>query len=302
MQNRDHDGFFKFVYSLPQNAKALLELASKSSKKLKKMLSDMDLNSLERLPSTYNNVGERGEADLAFKAKAAGKDVFVGLLLEHKSNTDNSVIDQIGRYMLNVMVDKNATDFRWLPSKAVIIYNGKKNWDPLAHFRKKERAKFQGKDLPFECVLVNLAKIEDKDCANLENAEAAIGAITMKYAFDAKAFKSKLSLVEMLLKNMPNEIRSLFLEKMKLYLSEFIGEEAILEMQKEFVSIGQRLGFVSAGDARRAAEKKAAENARLKAAEALLCDGDSVERIVRVLQIPLEQVQKIANKIARQKK
>lgn len=130
--NRDHDGFFKFVYSVPVNARALLELSARNNYNLSRMLADIDLGTLERLPSTYNNVGERGEADVAFKAKSAGKDVFVGLLLEHKSYDDNAVIDQIGRYMFNVMVDKNNSDFRWLPSKAVIIYNGRKDWARLS--------------------------------------------------------------------------------------------------------------------------------------------------------------------------
>ncbi|SHK85120.1 Rpn family recombination-promoting nuclease/putative transposase [Fibrobacter sp. UWEL] len=260
--NRDHDGFFKFVYSVPVNARALLELSARNNGNLSRMLADIDLGTLERLPSTYNNVGERGEADVAFKAKAAGKDVFVGLLLEHKSYDDNAVIDQIGRYMFNVMVDKNNTDFRWLPSKAVIIYNGRKDWDPLATFRNKERAKFQGNDLPFECVLVNLADIADEDISASENPEAALGALIMKYAFNAKAIEERLSLVESLFEKMPNNLRSLMLEKIKVYLGEYISKEYFMELEKEFVSIGQRLGFESAGDYRRKLEKQVANQAK----------------------------------------
>lgn len=215
------------------------------------------------------------------------------------SATDNGVLEQIYRYMFNVMVDKNASEFPWMPSKAIIIYNGRQDWDPFAQFRKKDRVKFQGKDLPFECVLVNLADVSDDDCVNAENAEAAIGVFTMKYAFDAAAFKSKLGLVELMLAKMPNSIRALYIEKMKLYLGEYIGEDAIMELQEDFVSIGQKLGFVSAGDARRAREKAAAESALLRAAEAFLRDGDPVDRVARVLKLPLETVQAIADRIAK---
>lgn len=263
--NRDHDGFFKYVYSLPENARSLLELCAKNNKNLCALLENIDLNTLEQLPSTYNNVGERGEADVAFKATEAGKIVFVGLLLEHKSYDDEAVIDQIGRYMLNVMVDKNNTEFRWMPSKAIIIYNGRKDWDPLAKFRDKNRAKFQGKDLPFECVLVNMANVSEANIIAAENPEAALGALTMKYAFDAKAFENRLDLVEILLGRMLGGQRSLMIEKIKVYLGEFISKEAFMELEEDFVSIGQRLGFVSAGDERRAMEK---ENRRLKAENA----------------------------------
>lgn len=273
--NRDHDGFFKYVYSTPQNARSLLELCSKNNGNLRQLLEDIDLTSLQQLPSTYNNVGERGEADVAFKAKAAGKDVFVGLLLEHKSYDDNAVIDQIGRYMFNVMVNKNDTDFRWLPSKAIIIYNGRKDWDPLANFRSKERAKFQGHDLPFECVLVNLADVSDEDIAASENSESSLGALIMKYAFDAKALETRLSMVETLLGKMPSNLRYLTLEKIKVYLGEYISKECLMEMEETFVSIGQRLGFVSAGDAHRAEVRQlktdlAAKDARIKELEAQL--------------------------------
>lgn len=51
---------------------------------------------------------------------------------------------------------------------------------------------------------------------------------------------------------MPNSLRSLTLEKIKVYLGEYINKEVLMELEKEFISIGKRLGFVSAGDAHRA--------------------------------------------------
>ena len=46
-----------------------------------------------------------------------------------------------------------------------------------------------------------------------------------------------------------------FLTKLIYILGEFIDEESLEELQMAWKSIGQRLGFVSAGDARRAAER-----------------------------------------------
>ncbi len=232
LENRDHDGFFKYFYAVPANARSLLEIASRRNQNLSELLSNVDLGTLESLPSAYNNVGERGEADVAFKAKTFDrescnevgkgkrKEVYVGLFLEHKSYDDSAVLEQVYRYMFNVMVNKNDSSFPWMPSKAIIIYNGRRNWDPLAAFRRGHRAKFQGHDLPFECVLVNMADIDDDDCTTAENPEAALGALVMKYAFDAKALEARLPIVEDLLQKLPEMTRYLIVAKIKVYFEK----------------------------------------------------------------------------------
>ena len=89
---RNHDGFFRYIYSKPTNAKTLLTLAREANRELDAMLEDVNLDTLTLFPGFYNEVGEKGESDLAFTAKAyRGKDVFVGILLEHKSASDRCV-------------------------------------------------------------------------------------------------------------------------------------------------------------------------------------------------------------------
>ena len=89
-RKREHDGFFRYIYSKPANTKTLLTLARATNRNLDSMLKEVDLDSLFPLPCLYNNVQEKGEADLAFKAKIqGGKEVFVGILMEHKSYTDS---------------------------------------------------------------------------------------------------------------------------------------------------------------------------------------------------------------------
>lgn len=46
------------------------------------------------------------------------------------------------------------------------------------------------------------------------------------------------------------------------FLGEYIDEEVFMKLEKEFVSIGQRLGFVSAGDYRRKLEAENAQQAK----------------------------------------
>lgn len=303
-RSRDHDGFFRYVYSVPKNAKALLNICSKNNSDLNRVLAGVNLDTLVRLPDTYSEVGERGEADIAFKAHlSGGGEINVGILLEHKSKQEKSVLNQVVRYALRVIMDHEDEVFSWIPTKAIIIYNGPTGWDPLAEFRKKARAKFQGNELPFECVLVNLALADDIACVESDSPAAAVGAMAMKYAFSSEGFKAAIPNVETILRKMPSNEQSTLVEKIILYLQktpslrqcesklsrcsqlegflgEYIDESTVEELQMAWKSIGQRMGFVSAGDARRAAEKAGVEKGFDKALD-----------VMRKLGIPEEKIQ-----------
>ena len=293
IRSRDHDGFFRCVYSVPKNAKALLNICSKNNSDLDRILAGVNLDTLARLPDTYSEVGERGEADIAFKAHlSGGGEINVGILLEHKSKQEKSVLNQVGRYALRVIMDHEDEVFSWIPTKAIIIYNGPTGWDPLAEFRKKARAKFQGNELPFECVLVNLAAADDIACVESDSPAAAVGVMAMKYAFSPEGFKSAIPNVETILRKMSSAEQATLVEKIILYLGEYIDESTVEELQMAWKSIGQRMGFVSAGDARRAAEKAGREDGMKKGLEEGLEKGfDNALDIMRKLGVPEEKIQ-----------
>ena len=292
-RSRDHDGFFRYVYSVPKNAKALLNICSKNNSDLDRILAGVNLDTLARLPDTYSEVGERGEADIAFKAHlSGGGEINVGILLEHKSKQEKSVLNQVGRYALRVILDHEDEVFSWIPTKAIIIYNGPTGWDPLAEFRKKARAKFQGNELPFECVLVNLAAADDIACVESDSPAAAVGAMAMKYAFSPEGFKAAIPNVETILRKMSSAEQATLVEKIILYLGEYIDESTVEELQMAWKSIGQRMGFVSAGDARRAAEKAGREDGMKKGLEEGLEKGfDNALDVMRKLGVPEEKIQ-----------
>jgi len=253
---RKHDSFFKYIYSIPQNTKALLQLAQRRTPALRKMLSNVNMESLEPIPGSFSTVGERGEADLAFKAKSlkGGPDAFVGILLEHKSVRENDTLSQIYHYVFEVMVNKSNSDFKWLPTKAIIIYNGKSHWNPVEEFKKKGYEQFNGKDLPFECVMVSLANILDSDCSGSNNPVAAIGLLVMKHAYDPDGLKSAGKIIKELLDKLDNNARATLVKKIELYLKWYVDKTLIKEMIMAFRSIGERMGFVSIADAERKAK------------------------------------------------
>ncbi|MCQ2121049.1 MAG: Rpn family recombination-promoting nuclease/putative transposase [Fibrobacter sp.] len=269
VNRRKHDGFFKYVYTVPDNARAMLRTFSRHSKDLRKILRNVDLNTLEEIPERYDNVDEHGEADIAFKVEAAGGErYYFGILLEHKSEHKGNVLEQTFRYAFNVMVDKTNPTFKWMPTKAIVIYNGTDDWDPLAEYRSSPHPKFNGKDLPFECAFIDLKRVSDELIFRCESPESAVGLFAMKYAFDVEAFSAALTEMEPLFKKMDPVKGATLVEKIKLYLGEFITEDVQRRLDMAFKSIGQKLGFVSAGDVRRARERAAEKRGEAKGREA----------------------------------
>ena len=259
---RKHDPFFRYIYAIPANTRSLLRLAKRKNPELRRMLSTVDMDSLELIPGSFSNVKEWGESDLAFKARIkGGPEIFVGILLEHKSYLKKDVLSQIYRYTFEVMRNKGATDFGWLPTKAIIIYNGQSDWDPMAEFRSKYRGQFNGRELPFECVLVNLADIPDEACLKEPNVEAAVGALVMKHAFDADCLRSIVGGLTKMLSRLENGARATLAEKIVVYLGEYLDEEVVEELRMR-MSIGQALGIKTAGDRLRAAERAADRRGR----------------------------------------
>ena len=299
---RKHDPFFRYVYAVPENARTLLRLAGRKNPELRRMLSSVDLLSLELIPGSFSNVKEWGQSDLAFKAKYKdGSEFFVGILLEHKSYRKSDVLSQIYKYTFEVMVNKNATDFRWLQTKAIIIYNGQSDWDPMAEFREKHKEWVDGQNLPFECVLVNLADILDRLCFAEPNIEAAVGILVMKHAFDEDGLKGIVGKLVKKLSKMENGARATLVDKIVLYLGEYIDEDVVEELRMQ-MSIGQVLGIPTAGDRRRAAERaglrrgmkrgleKGVEKRNTEVALDMLADNKPIEEIVRYSHLSKEKV------------
>ncbi|MCQ2099803.1 MAG: hypothetical protein MJZ10_05785 [Fibrobacter sp.] len=156
----------------------------------------------------------------------------------------------------------------------------------------------------FEFAFVNLAEIDDDLCLAHGNAEAAIGAITMKYAFDMAKYESLLPEIEKKLRVLPSSESACLVGKIELYLREYISPEALEVLKMAFQSIGQRLGFVSAGDEYRALERKVrrmesaskAKDAKLVEKDNALAEKDDAlaekDALIAALQAKLAEMSK----------
>lgn len=179
---RNHDPFFRWLFSDVGHLRNLLELAGKVNYDVGEFISAINMDTLVRIPDSYSEVDDTGEADLAFRVNVStGAPILVGVLLEHKSGRDPNVLDQIARYVNSVMkiYDKNHV-FRGIPTMAIIFYNGRENWNPLKRLEEGYPEYFRGSVLPFHCAFVNMADIPDSDCLTCEDVATGMGVVAMK--------------------------------------------------------------------------------------------------------------------------
>ena len=130
-----------------------------------------------------------------------------------------------------------------------------------------------------------------------------MGITAMKYAFEPdKLLPALLKFKERLFK-LGAERYSCMLRKINIYLKEYLNEEQIKELEMAFVSIGQKYGFVSAGDVfrQRLADAHAetqrvsdalnkAEAEKLETAKGLYNDGVPLETLVRRFNLTEDQI------------
>lgn len=313
---KPHDAFFRWLFADVNHLRYLLELAGKINIDVGEFLAAVNLDTLVRIPDSYSEVYETGDADLAFRVNVAtGAPVFVGILVEHKSGRDANMFNQLARYMRSVMkrFDEGRL-FDGLPTMAMIFYNGRENWNPLELLEKDYPAYFHGMVLPFRSAFVNMSDIPDSDCLACENVATGLGIAAMAHAYDKDAFLEVFRQFKPRLRKMPSNELSCLLEKISLYLIEYLGKEVMKELNMAFKSIGQKYGFVSAGDVFRQEiadaqakaqklideERQKAENARQKAENAkaeLAQNRDDTEAVLREMGMSDEKIAEMQAKL-----
>ena len=305
-QKKPHDAFFRWLFADVTHLRHLLELAAKVNMDVGEFLTAIDLDTLVRIPDSYSEVEETGDADLAFRVNVStGAPVLVGILVEHKSGRDSDVFNQIARYVRSVMkrFDKGHL-FDGLPTMAIIFYNGRENWNPLEILERDYPKYFHGAVLPFRCAFVSMSDIPDSDSLACEDVAAGLGVAVMAHAYDKDKLLEILPKFKPLLQKLPDSEVSCLLNKISIYLGEYLGEEVLKELDMAFKSIGQKYGFVSAGDVYRQriaeerqkadAERQKAENAeteKLNTARKMVSDGIiSVENAMAYFGYTKEQI------------
>ena len=216
---KPHDAFCRWLFADVTHLRHLLELAGKINMDVGEFLTAIDLDTLVRIPDSYSEVEETGDADLAFRVNVStGAPVLVGILVEHKSGRDADTFNQIARYVRSVMkrFDKGRL-FDGLPTMAIIFYNGRENWNPIEILERDYPKYFHGSVLPFRCAFVNMSDIPDSDSLACEDVAAGMGIAVMAHAYDKDKLLEILPKFKSRLQKLPASEVSCLLGKISIY-------------------------------------------------------------------------------------
>lgn len=309
--NIPHDSFCRGVLSdVPTFLELLCYLTTRDAE-LNEIFNLLDKSSFKRVPGDYSNTEKTGYADLVFTAevlpeflsdKAKPVQVCVGFLVEHKSSGDDGVIDQLRKYHYYLMeIQLKANAEKGIPSVAIILYNGKDNWNPLKKLQAYPK-ELQRYLLPFKCILLNVKDVSDESMMEFGTRLAAF-ICAMKYVRNPEASRDTFSKVlDRIHKELPKADALDLLHQMDVYLRGWLRANFKEAFEMDFV----RPNYKTVGDVLREEEeaaKKAAREAGEKigreegvkfqaeeTARKMLDQNEPIEKIVNYSGLTEEQI------------
>ena len=295
--NFTHDRFLRFAFADPERMAELLTLFSRRNATLKLFLDTIDLKTLRGTKENFSSDKHAGSADLVFEAdiKQGGTAaLYVGIVVEHKSNEDKSVMKQISEYYHHLFLERKKD----VPVVAFIVYNGEDEWNPLSETHYADYPEFYHDiGYPFKAIFLDVGRgIETVDMKDI-SPFTLVALTAMKYIFNAEQFEISFREAAMHLLRWQNtdkgrdfikQALSYFFWKwpykrgdLKMDRPEIIANKGYETFAEHFVNVGIEKG----ADQER--KKNEAENAARdkKIAEYLRSIGVSAEGVAKALAI-----------------
>lgn len=96
--NNPHDATFKSTFKEVRIAKDVIE-----NNLPEEMIQDMDLDTLQLLDGSFvSKKLKQSFTDVLYGVEVAGNDIYIALLLEHKSTPDKFAAFQVSRYIIDL--------------------------------------------------------------------------------------------------------------------------------------------------------------------------------------------------------
>ncbi|MFK7971798.1 MAG: Rpn family recombination-promoting nuclease/putative transposase [Bacteroidia bacterium] len=169
---RPHDAYFKKTFGNKVLTRDFLRHFLDST-----AIQTLDLDTLELFDTSYID-GKLNEhfSDIVFTCKRSDsqsdENVFVSILLEHKSYTDPFVKLQLLRYLVNIWEEqRKSSDIGSLsPIIPIVIYHGEENWEqkPFSTLFHDTNGALGAFIPDFEYIFSNLNHWDDNDIAELQ--------------------------------------------------------------------------------------------------------------------------------------
>ena len=291
-----HDPYVRSVLKDPVRTAELLRLAARKNSNLAQFLATVNLDTLQEIPGAYSDTISFGYGDLAFTVKVESDEykqaeLLVGILEEHKSYADYSIIPQLVRYWYEIMVRNQKN----IPTIAIVLYNGKDSWKIEKEVMFPNYPEYYHRiGLPFILEVVDVSDIFNEDEISNISPKIALALVALKYVFSGEKLKNYLKPAIAGLKALPKEEAEDFLAQTFIYLRKWFNGEDKEQFKMDFKKCSEVYGYKSIEEVE---EEELADKFK-EIAKKLLKNGATEELIMHSFDYTREQVLKLKTEIA----
>lgn len=216
-----HDPYVRSVLKDPVRTAELLRLAARKNSNLAQFLATVNLDTLQEISEAFSNSASFGYGDLAFTVNIESDEykqaeLLVGILEEHKSYPDHSIIPQLVKYWYEIMVRNQKN----IPTIAIVLYNGLDSWKIEKEVMFPNYPEYYHRiGLPFILEVVDVSDIFSEDEISKISPKIALALVALKYVFSGEKLKKYLKPAIAGLKSLPREEAEDFLIQTFVYLT-----------------------------------------------------------------------------------
>jgi predicted transposase/invertase (TIGR01784 family) len=297
--NKIHDKTFRDIFSEKEHAIGLIQSALTA-----KMISHINMHSLVQESETFISKSMKDlQSDLLFSVQTKkGRDLKVYILFEHKSASDPEIHKQLSSYLDSIYRKMKLIR----PVIPIVFYHGKDGWkvpESLIDTMNLDPDELElfGPYIPdFRYILFDLNKINPETLILSLTLHAVLATFkniwTMNQA--AKFEETFIKIAELSKDNQSVKV----IEKLLRYIYGFTSIHPDTIMKKAELLEAITLQEINMTTAQKLREEGKLEGKlegeyekAVKTARAMIKEGDSIEKIKRVTDLTLEEIERIAD-------
>jgi len=218
--NNPHDKFFKSFILDKQNAIDFLKTF------LPRYLSealDFDSISIENVTFISESLSEVF-SDAVFKCKIKENDIYISILIEHKSYPDKFLAVQLLKYLSNAYSLQLKNENKLELVVPLVYYHGKDNWKykPISKIIEGIPDFLKDYVPDFDTVFVNLNKMSESELNNINNLLLVSALYMQKYSVEPELLKAKIVDIISFLENTLSGNKGNFIRNVFVYFNELV--------------------------------------------------------------------------------
>ncbi len=232
--NNRHDTGYKYLLSVKRVFVQLLRSFVRQS-----WVNNIDEDNVENINKSFILNDFKGkEADLLYKIKIDGQEIFFYILMELQSTVDFQMPYRLLQYMVEIwrtlLKDTESKQGKFMARRKefklpviipCVLYNGSSRWTVSRNFKEtlEEVEMFDGSVLDFEYILIDISSYGQNELLEIGNLISAVFYMDQKHL--NKEFYARLKDLLNLIKNLSSSDYDLFITWIKNILTKGMNEK-----------------------------------------------------------------------------